>query len=205
VRIAPGSVLVALALLAGAGCTWGDAPAPTVATVSPGSLVEGTFAVLSIGGAGFSPEVTADFDHPSRSPVCDRFQVALVAASGSVFALEEVTRLSSTELRGRLPDGVGRDVYAVRVVDPRGETAVLPGGLTIGKCLPPGSACDDGDPCTTGNTCNGADHCGGGTPVADGTACTYGCPAGPAPGTCSAGRCRALPGACPSPSACGGP
>jgi hypothetical protein len=188
-----------------------------VEQVQPVILTRGVKAVITVTGAGFEPEVFVDFDDPDGAAVCLPLRVELRAPDvrplPAPVPLRDAVLISGSELRARLDGDAGKAFWDVVVIDTAGREATLRGALDVSNCGGSNAPCDDGEPCTYDPTfgtaadgidmCNGNSFCAGTTFVADGTPCSFACPAaGPVPGSCQVGRCTPAPGLCDPPPAC---
>lgn len=95
-----------------------DAPEPQV--LEPASVQVGTSVEVVIRGRHFLPLVEADYGDRERSQVDGAFRVRL-----GEHALEDVTFVSTTELRGRVPAELARGRYSLVVVGPGGDEGRL--------------------------------------------------------------------------------
>lgn len=213
-------VAIPLLVAVAEGCSWGEPPAFTVTGVGPPSAVSGEATILTVTVAGLTAATIVDFDDPALSEVCDHHRVELHVPGGEAVELEDVVRVSETELRGRVGADAPRYTYFdVTVVDPGGRAASLPAAFQIVKCSAPNMACDDLEPCTydgdvydpqlpgsPADQCVGVDYCAGPLHFDDGTACQFACTrGGSVEGSCLAGRCVPLPGRCEPPTPCAAP
>ena len=95
-----------------------DAPEPLA--LEPASVEVDTSVEVVIRGRHFLPRVEADYGDRERSQVDGAFSVRL-----GEHALEDVTFVSTTELRGRVPAGLARGRYSLVVVGPGGDEGRL--------------------------------------------------------------------------------
>ena len=121
----PASVLV-VALV---GCD-AQAPMPSVLAVSPSSFTAGAAVELTVTGTDFHPVVRGDLSAPDQGELDLAFDIALTEGDLEA-ALVDIEWIDDRELRGWAPDGLIPGSYAIRVIDPRGASAVLSSAITV--------------------------------------------------------------------------
>lgn len=115
---APGLIVLLCGLLAACGEPRPGAPRPL--SLEPSSAQVGAPMEVVIHGQQFLPLVQADYSDRERSRVDGEFSARLGEA-----ALEDVTFVSTTELRGRVPAGLAPGRYTLVVVAPSGAEGHL--------------------------------------------------------------------------------
>lgn len=181
---------LAMTLAALAGCTWGEPLVPAVSAVSPPVVANDADAILIISGSGFVPAVKVDFDDASRTRVSGAYGAELRRGTATPVPLQEVTVVSSSDVRGRMPALTSPGDWDVVLIAPDGTEAKVPGALKVRvtTCVDSNGPCDDRNPCTSPDTCQGF-TCNPGPALADGTSCEVVCIDRSLHGSCVSGAC----------------
>lgn len=123
--------LIPMAILFGSLAACADeGPQPVLRSVEPTQAYSDQPARLRLRGDGFVPVFLLDLEQNLRLPAKDGFAVTLHSAAGLV-ELANATWVSPRELEVELPPVLApASVFDVKVVDPRGKSAVLPQAFT---------------------------------------------------------------------------
>jgi hypothetical protein len=181
---------LAISLAALAGCSWGEPLVPEISAVTPEVVANDADAILVVHGAGFVPSVEVDFDDPARSEVASTFRVELRRGDAVPVPLGDVTVVSPSDLRGRVPAGNSPGAWDVVVMAPGGDEVRLVGGLKVSltTCVESNGPCDDRNSCTAPDACQGL-TCQPGPSLPDGSSCEIICIDRTVTGACAAGAC----------------
>jgi len=113
-----------VALLASACVERGAPEPPRLLHVSPVSTFNTAPTLLSVEGEHFYLRGVLTLAGPAGADSAFQLWVGDVA-------LEEVRRLDSAHLEGRLPEGVAPGTYSLRLIDPWGREVALPEAVTV--------------------------------------------------------------------------
>lgn len=121
-------LLLPLALAAGSACRGGDDVAPAILAVEPGAIPQRVPATISVLGRGFFAAGHVDAGEREPVEVERRF---IVTVGETVLSGDAVRCVDTETLLVTAPPGLPDGTHDVRVLTPRGLSAVLPQALTV--------------------------------------------------------------------------